>query len=926
VLERKIGDSGFDGVVSDNLITVASFIPKFIHSPSAWLGHMPFAGWIVREFSPKRFVELGAHFGHSYFSFCQAVLDAGVSTECIAVDTWKGDEHTGPYGEDVFVEFAAHNAEHYEGFSRLLRMPFDDASVCFLDGTIDLLHLDGAHTYEAVRHDFEVWLPKLAPGAVVLLHDINIRHLDFGVWKLWEELQRQYPNNLDFLHSCGLGVLQLNNAPDCKKLEWLQPNFPSKNRLINYFAALGLRQMERYDFNELKRQTANLHQELAVRNDEIFSLRQKISTIEISDSWRVTRPLRWLGSQMRNVQHILSKLVAILTLSGGLRRATARAMCILSCEGLSGIKRCFFSFRAALCSDVFDRNDYAEWVRRYDTVTGEKREKILGLVKIMTDKPLISVVMPVYNAKPEWLARAIESVRQQIYPYWELCIADDASLDIAIRPILMRYAKEDPRIKLVFRKKNGHISAASNSAIGLASGAWVAFLDQDDLLEEHALFWVADAINRHPHARLIYSDEDKIDENGQRFDPYFKSDWNLDLFYSHNLITHLGIYEGNLLRDLDGLRLGYEGAQDYDLALRFIERIKADQIYHIPRILYHWRAHAKSTSRAVNVKPYALHAGKKALDDHFRRLGVNASAELLDFGMYRIRYVLPESQPLVTLIIPSRNKVGILKKCIESILKKTTYRNYEVLIVDNDSDDPATIQYFNEMQSDPRVRVVHDNRPFNYSALNNAAVGIARGEIVGLLNNDLEVISSEWLSEMVSHALRPDVGVVGARLWYPDETLQHGGVILGVGGVAGHSHKLLPRHQYGYFARASLIQTFSAVTAACLVTRKSVYAQVGGFNEIDLRVAFNDVDFCLRVREAGFRNIWTPYAELFHHESATRGLEDTPEKQERFSKEVQFMQQRWGSKLLNDPAYSPNLTLKYQDFSLAWPPRVNDNC
>ncbi len=613
----------------------------------------------------------------------------------------------------------------------------------------------------------------------------------------------------------------------------------------------------------------------------------------------------------------------------GVRKVAGKAWGLFKREGWLGVWNRAVFFKSKVTKDggaflAFGRNDYDEWIRRYDTMTDKKRLELRALVEMMPRKPLISIVMPVYNSKPEWLIQAIESVRSQIYPRWELCIADDASTDKAIRPLLERYAKEDPRIKIVFRKQNGHISAASNSALELATGEWIALLDHDDLLAEHALFWVAEAIHRHPQSRLIYSDEDKLHESGKRFDPYFKCDWNVDLFFSHNLITHLGVYQADLLRKLGGFRLGFEGAQDYDLALRCIELIEPMHICHIPRILYHWRAHVKSTSLKSNkAKPYALPAGKKALDEYFARQGVNATAiELSDFGMYRVRYALPKVLPLVSLIILTRNKLPLLQKCVESILSKTTYPNYEILIVDNGSDEPAAIQGLKKMQSNPKIRVVRDDRPFNYSALNNAAVKLARGEVVGLLNNDLEVISSEWLSEMVSHVLRPGVGAVGAKLWYPNNRLQHGGVVIGLGGVAGHSHKHLPQINPGYFCRAILIQSFSAVTAACLVIRKSLYMKVGGLKELDFGVAFNDVDFCLRIREAGYRNIWTPYAELYHHESATRGFEDTPEKKARFAKEIQCMKQRWGDELLNDPAYSPNLTLDYEDFSLAWPPRI----
>ena|GEM_PF-728418 len=619
--------------------------------------------------------------------------------------------------------------------------------------------------------------------------------------------------------------------------------------------------------------------------------------------------------------------VALIRVGGftGALRKTGRT---LKHEGWSGLTRKILIFfadklRPVELSKGFGRNDYTEWIRRYDTITDETRAMMRRRLDALEHKPLISIVMPTYNSDPQWLIEAIESVRKQIYPFWELCVADDASTDSRVRPILDRYVSQDPRVKVVLRPSNGHISIASNSALELATGEYVAFLDHDDLITEHALFWVAQTISQNPEAQIIYSDEDKIDITGQRSEPHFKSRWNRDLFYSQNMICHLGVYQTKLIRDLGGFREGFEGSQDYDLALRCIEKTDPSHVLHIPRVLYHWRVHQKSTASAGSAKPYALLAGEKALNEHLKRLGIDARAKLLSSGMYRIHYTIPAPAPMVSLIIPTRNGISLLRRCIESILDKTTYGNYEILVIDNASDDPETLRYIESLNANPRIRVIRDDRPFNFSALNNSAVKLARGELIGLVNNDIEVISPDWLSEMVSHALSPGVGAVGARLWYPNETLQHGGVVLGLGGgVAGHAHKFLPRNQPGYFGRATLTQSFSAVTAACLVIRKELFEQVGGLNET-LQVAFNDVDLCLRVLEAGYRNVWTPYAELYHHESATRGYEDTPEKQARFLEEVQYMKHRWNRLLLRDPAYNPNLTLNHEDFSLAWPPRVD---
>lgn len=566
-----------------------------------------------------------------------------------------------------------------------------------------------------------------------------------------------------------------------------------------------------------------------------------------------------------------------------------------------------------------DKDNYAFWVEQYDQLTDEVieavRRRMLGLKK----KPLISVVMPVYNPKAEWLQSAIESVRNQVYENWELCIADDFSPNEEIRKILKLYASIDNRIKTIFRTENGHISRASNSALALATGEWIALMDHDDLLPRHALTCVAEAINEKPHIRLIYSDEDKIDEQGRRTTPYFKCDWNLDLFRSQNMVCHLGVYQAELVKDLGGFRVGYEGSQDYDLALRCIEKLTPSQIHHIPRILYHWRIHAASTAASIDVKPYAVLAGEKALNEHLKRMKLNATALAVKFG-YRLKYDLPTNLPLVSLIIPTRDGFDLLNTCIKSIEGRTTYKNYEIIIIDNGSTDNKTLNYLNELSSRKNIKILRDDRPFNYSELMNFGVGKAKGEIIGLVNNDIEVIAEDWLSEMVSHVVRPGVGAVGAKLLYPDGSNQHAGVVIGIGGVAGHAHKNLPGDSGGYFGRSMLIQSYTAVTAACLLVTKEAYNTVNGLNERDLKVAFNDVEFCLKLVDAGYTNIWTPYAELYHHESATRGDDMAPEKRKRFQQEAQYMINFLNGR--QDPAYSPNLTLDAEDLTLAWPPRI----
>jgi GT2 family glycosyltransferase/2-polyprenyl-3-methyl-5-hydroxy-6-metoxy-1,4-benzoquinol methylase len=572
---------------------------------------------------------------------------------------------------------------------------------------------------------------------------------------------------------------------------------------------------------------------------------------------------------------------------------------------------------------AIDHFNYDAWLATYGDLTKKELSAFSEEANSWQEAHRIAVLMLVYNPDKACLVNAIESVLQQVYANFELCIADDASTASYVREVLQSYMDKDSRVKVVFREQNGHISAASNSALSLVEAEYVALMDHDDLLTPDALYWVAKTIQQNPDVQLIYSDEDKMDLQGKRYAPYFKQDWNPELLLSHNYICHLGVYKTEQVKTLGGFDSAFDGAQDYDLALRYMEELKAEQIVHIPRILYHWRAVAGSTANGVQEKPYAEGKIAKAVASALERQ--QRSAEILAHkklpGALRVHYLLPETLPLVSIVIPTRNGFHLLHRCIESIIAKTTYANYELIIIDNGSDDLVALRYLQRLQKSGQATIIRDDSPFNYAALNNKAVAQANGEIIALLNNDLEVINADWLDEMVSHVVHAEVGAVGAKLYYPDNTIQHAGVIVGLGGVAGHSHKHFPREHPGYCGRLLLAQNLSAVTAACLLVRKEVFDAVGGFDEQNLSVAFNDVDLCLRIQEVGFYNVWTPYAEMYHYESASRGYEDTPEKQARFNKEVAYMKRRWGEDLLQDPAYNPNLTLDRENFSFAWPPR-----
>lgn len=678
------------------------------------------------------------------------------------------------------------------------------------------------------------------------------------------------------------------------------------------------------EFGLLRQEIAALRQELAVKNRYVDELRS-------STSWRLTRPVRAIGRVVKKVMTVQAAMAVARSREMSLARIASRTVAVFRGEGLNGVRlRVFLMLNPAAPATagrtempiaLTEGRTYSDWIAKFDSFDGSQMRSLTRTLKRLTNRPLISIVMPVHNPVADDLTRALVSVQAQIYADWELCICDDASTEPHVKQILDSFARQDSRIRVSYQQNNGHISKASNIAIELATGQYIAFLDHDDELSPHALLRVVQAIAAHPTATVFYSDEDKLSESGQRFDPYFKPDFNLGLLRSHNYMCHFAVYAAKHLRQLGGLREGFEGAQDYDLALRAVDSTGAGSIVHIPHILYHWRTAVGSTAAGHSLKSYAFSAGQRALTEHLARRGLSATVQEAPEapGMYRICWALPKPVPLVSIVIPTRNGESILRICLDS-LRNTSYANFEIIVVDNGSDEPATLDLLSERSAEGQIRILHDDQPFNFSALNNRAVKDAAGEFVVLLNNDIEVINPDWLNEMVGPALEPGVGCVGARLWYPDGRLQHGGIIL-VCGVAGHAHKYLRRGQHGYMGRAVLAQDMAGVTAACLLIRKSIYQEVGGLDE-GLAVAFNDVDFCLRVHAAGYRNLWTPYAELIHHESVTRGHEDTPEKQLRFRSEIEKMQARWPALLKHDdPCYSPNLTATSEDFSLAWPPR-----
>lgn len=659
---------------------------------------------------------------------------------------------------------------------------------------------------------------------------------------------------------------------------------------------------------------------------QLSELQGRLASIVSSRSWRVTKPLRALLRLVRFLRQLRQS-------GGGLSGVAITGWGALRRHGFVGalqrVGRRMMAEAKGLASvqpipsgPTAVHGDYAEWVAAFEPVGLAAAREGAARLRALRNQPLISVLMPVYQVPHTYLEQAIASVLSQRYPNWELCVVNDASPDPEIDTLLRRHADADPRIRYQRREINGHICHATNTALAMARGTYFALLDHDDTLSADALLSMAEALQAWPDALVLYSDEDKLDPDGRRWSPHFKTAFNPELMWAQNMVSHLGVYHTATVRELGGFRPGFEGAQDYDLALRMLERCRVDQVIHVPRVLYHWRAIAGSTAQGHDQKSYAQEASLRAVREHLRRLGIEGEVRRAPNpgGVHRVRLTLPPKLPRVSILIPTRDRADLLGLCLATALAQTRYPNFEIVVIDNGSVELATHDLLARQPAD-RVRVVRDPSPFNYSALNNLAARHANGDMLCLMNNDIEVVDGDWLCEMVSWAQLDAIGCVGARLHYPNGQLQHGGVILGLGGVAGHSHKCALPSDPGHMRRLQAPQAVSAVTAACLVVRRTVFDQVGGLDE-GLAVAFNDVDFCLRVRRAGYRNLWTPHAYLIHHESISRGHEDTPEKQRRFQREIDFMKQRWGRELADDPFYNPNLTDWAENFELAWPPRA----
>ncbi len=653
----------------------------------------------------------------------------------------------------------------------------------------------------------------------------------------------------------------------------------------------------------------------------LVDARAQIGALLASKSWRITAPLRSLTVRLRQLQR-LAQMARTLLHEARIRARHPRRLVKHLIDSIHQLARLGQMRRSGRMAAAV----YADWRARHQSILRATDPAFDAIVR--DSHETISMVMPVYKPNLAWLDEAIESVRRQTYGRWELCMVDDGSNDPALTAHLEAWAKRDSRIRVYKAPDNQGISAATNLAIQMASADFIALMDQDDLLDEQALYWVAREIHLHPQAQAIYSDEDKIDQQGLRSEPYFKPEFDPVLLMQQNFFSHLGVFRKSLVQSLGGLRSEFDGSQDHDLILRVSRLVKPEQIRHIPRILYHWRVHDQSTASDIASKGFAHTAGLAAVQDHLDiarpgfTVGVRSGSQFFELTPTALQPDCLLRAPIsVEIIIPTRDRLDLLKTCLESLKKTRTLATVLITVIDNASSDSACLAYLTELRGRPNHRVIRDESPFNYSALNNAAVAKSQADYLVLMNNDIEVIDGRWLDAMLGWAMQDDIGAVGAKLLYPNRTVQHGGVILGLNGVAGHAFAGLPAETQGYFGHTILARSSTAVTAATLMVRREKFLQAGGLDERNLAVAFNDVDLCLRLHSLGYTNLITPQATLIHHESASRGSDLVGPRREKFLQEVAYMQDRWSTELAADPNYNPNLSLRF-GHALADPPRL----
>lgn len=1019
-------------------------------------------------------MEIGTLDGDSYLAFCQAIVNQHLGTKSFAINTLEDRQETDSPEDNRYRQFLTRHNSRYTNFSQPLRISTKEALERFGDGTIDLLHVDGYHSYESLSSDFELWLPKLSDSGIILFHDIAVRTSEVDLWRFWEEVNKRFPA-ISFAHSNGLGIL-LTGEHQTEIVQSLVADYEScPSAVTEIFAALGeritlLAQLERnsryiHDLEEIltnsRSELQHLASTLTERNIEVqmisksFHKQEQIlkkqrtderrlqhelnlslaraDEVLSSDTWRATAPLRHsltlirrlLGWQ-RYLKRVEPNLVPLhgvaptpmtkggnqIALGGRVRYqlgishlypgwyefsfqlttapespvTTVRPYIITkTCQGRrysqvaestinsNGIVRIPFHVNAESASwdlliinmggpykitrarvtalsapssnpairqilrlagrhslpstidmtsptqahlpkeDAYSRWLEILWQERNDmTTTNEKTLPPLS-------QPLISIIMPVYNNKIAHIIQAIESVRAQSYTHWELCIADDGSTKPDIVPLLESYAHHDARIKFTIRDRNGGISACSNTALQLASGQWVGYLDADDELATNCLECYAGEIVKRPSLDLLFCDEDKILETGERLEPYFKPSLSPALLLGKNMVTHFAVYKKSLIDELGGLRTEFDGSQDWDLVLRLVKRdpMVTLRTKRIPQVLYHWRRHSLSVASGLEAKPWANVSGAAAVGDFLVGIADGAKVTAISSNA-TVKVELPSTPPLpsTSILIATSGKYEIISECLVRLERFGLPDNCEIrVIVDSPYEpDPAGISFLQQWRAnDPKLRsLTLSNRhgaSFNYSRSINTIASEAQGDILVLLNDDVLVQHSHWLEQILATFRLPRVQIVGVHLLYPNGKVQHAGVTLGLGGVASSAYRGSDPSTPGYYADLQLYRNVSAVTGACLAVYRDVFQEVGRLDEFNLPVAYNDIDLCLRVLRDGGLIVQNPYVRMIHAESVSRGNDLELRYRERFTHEQNIFKERWGDYIKDDPYFNPNLDL-----------------
>jgi len=1002
-------------------VTQGSFCQPEYLVESAWLEHGPFLAWLIEVLRPECFVELGCHTGYSYFTACQSVKRLGLPTSCYAVDTWRGDEHSGFYGEEVFDAVKTWNDGHYRAFSQLIRATFAEALHLFPDQSIALLHIDGRHFYSDVAADFEAWETKLTSNAIVLFHDTNVRDRDFGVWKFFGELSLRFPT-FEFLHGSGLGVVAVGAVPpqlapflggssetvaflraaysalgEAVSQRWkLRELSATLNRSNAAFSAaeanvqaltyavreadrrvadqqaalisaeansksladglaalqsekaylqdqnavleaqnlerqaekadleaqlehvsqagrldvkrrdcqeqrirqaLGQAEKLRFDVVELERRVNHLDGEVARRQE-------LIDAMYASTSWRVSGPVRWAGIRLATLIRKARTVRSLYRRVGGLSGFVALGLDEYRLQRASGAAS---ALRAPVIREMAvheDRDPYEDIARQMFAEQQAEIDRIKAIASIgeFARRPLISVIMPVYTTPLQWLRRAIESLQEQYYENWELCVVDDCSPSDEQRNLLEAMATDDSRIRLQVMEKNSGISAASNVALAMARGEFVALLDHDDELTKDALYWIASEINSQPDADFIYTDECKIDAAGDRlFHFIFKPDWSPEVLFNSMLTGHLTVYKTNTVRDIGGFRSKYDFSQDYDLALRMSE--VAHSVVHVERILYLWRAIPGSA--ASGGKSYARESNVAALNDALRRRSIPGVAIPLEHANC-VRVELPDEPPLVSIIIPS-DSIQNLRTALDAIRARTSYPNFEVLVVCN---GPLAERLKDEYIDVPQFAFVHYNKKYNFSDKCNEGAQAANGKFVVFFNDDVCPAQPDWIERLIEFLYVPGVEGVSPQLLHENDTIQYAGMISGTPGLVGTAYNNIPRDSGDSFLTMHrYVRDVSVLSGACCALRRDVFLRVGGFDALNTPDGHSDMDLSYKLVQAGFRCVYTPYSVLYHI-----GNHSWHARSGKYKADI-FMLKRWGAYVSRDPHFTASMKrVLYRDF------------